>query len=81
MRGGYFDSFPNYVIYPHRMAERSGSVAVRGHTTGSHLELPDVDERKLTLIWIADTKGGSVTRWKLVEDSPQNRRAWGLDTP
>jgi hypothetical protein len=46
-----------------------------------HLDLPDADEQELTLIWIADTKDGSVTRWKLVEDTPQNRTVWGLDTP
>jgi len=76
---GYFDGFPRYVIYPRRIAERDGSVAIVGHTTGSHLGLPDEEESKLTLIWIADTSDGAVTCWKLVEDNATNRRAWGLD--
>lgn len=77
---GYFESFPRYAIYPHRITESNGRVAILGHTTGSHLGLPDDEERTLTLIWIADVDNGTVTRWKLVEDSPTNRTAWGLDT-
>ena len=76
---GYFTSFPRYVIYPSRIAERGDSVAILGRTTGSHLGLPDDEERRLTLIWIANTAGGAVTGWKLVEDNPANRKAWGLD--
>ncbi len=76
---GYFDGFPRYVIHPHRIAEQDGSVAILGHTTGSHLGLPDDEERKLTLIWIADTTRGIVTRWRLLEDTPSNRAAWRLD--
>jgi hypothetical protein len=77
---GYFEAFPRYVIHPQRIAERGDMVAVLGHTTGSHLGLPDEEERKLTLIWIVDTANGAVTRWKLVEDNPPNRSTYGLDT-
>jgi len=76
---GYFDSFPNYLIYPHALSERDGSVAILGHTTGSHLGLSDEEESLITLIWVADTAGESVSCWKLVEDTPANRDAWGLD--
>jgi hypothetical protein len=38
---GYFEKFPSYVIYPREIAERSGIVAILGHTTGSHLGLRD----------------------------------------
>jgi ketosteroid isomerase-like protein len=31
---GYMSAFPDYVIYPHQLAERDGLVAVVGHTTG-----------------------------------------------
>src|SRR4051794_28983673 len=41
---GYATAFPEYVIYPERIVEHDGQVAVLGHTTGSHLGLPDVDE-------------------------------------
>ena len=76
---GYFDGFPRYVIHPHRLAERDGSVAILGHTTGSHLGLPDDEESALTLIWIADTANGAVTAWRLIEDNPTNRNRWALD--
>jgi hypothetical protein len=75
---GYFEKFPSYVIYPRKIAERDGSVAILGHTTGSHLALRDEDERKLTVIWLVDTRDGYVTRWKLIEDNAENRGAWGL---
>jgi hypothetical protein len=78
---GYFENFPRYVIEPRQIAQRGGSVAILGHTTGSHLGLRDEDERELTLIWLVDTGDGYVTRWKLIEDNPENRGAWGLGGP
>jgi hypothetical protein len=54
-------------------------VAVLGHTTGSHLGLSDEEEQELTLIWIAEIRHGRVRVWRLREDSPENRRATGLD--
>jgi hypothetical protein len=71
---GYFTSFPEYVIYPHRIVEADGVVAVLGHTTGSHLEMPDEEEAQLTLIWAAHVADGCVTRWRLLEDTIDNRR-------
>lgn len=55
---GYFDKFPKYGIYPRQIAERGDSVAILGHTTGSHLRLRDEDERKLPLIWLVDPHEG-----------------------
>jgi SnoaL-like domain len=78
---GYLEKFPSYVIYPREIAQRGGSVAIRGHTTGSHLGLRDEEERKLTLIWLLDIRDGYVTRWKLIEDNAENRGAWGLGCP
>jgi hypothetical protein len=75
----YFDNYPDYVIHPHRIAEKRGSVALLGHTTGSHLDLLDEDESKLTLIWVATISDGAVSRWKLIEDTDANRSACGLD--
>ena len=46
-----------------------------GHTTGSHLELPDEEEVKLTLIWVADVVDGLVHTWRLEPDTIE-RRAW-----
>jgi ketosteroid isomerase-like protein len=75
---GYASSYPSYVISPHRIAERDGVVAVLGHTTGSHLGLPDDEEQELTLIWLAEVADGHLRSWRLVEDSPARRKALGL---
>ncbi len=76
---GYANSFPAYVIYPHLIAERDGLVAVVGHTTGSHLGLPDDRESKLTLIWLAEVIGGKLRKWQLIEDNADSRRQYGLE--
>jgi hypothetical protein len=68
-----------HVIYPCRISERAGRVAVLGHTTGSHLGLPDERERELTLIWVAAVTGGRVSGWRLLEDTTELRRDLGLD--
>jgi hypothetical protein len=77
---GYFEGFPEYVIYPHRIAEISGGLAaVLGHTTGWHLALPDDDESRQSLIWLAETALGKVRSSTVAEDTPQNRRQYALD--
>ncbi len=75
---GYFESFPDYVIHPQRIEVTGGSVAVLGHTTGSHLALPDDEESRQTLIWVAETDAGRVRVWRLVEDTPSNRSRYSL---
>jgi ketosteroid isomerase-like protein len=75
---GYLASFPQYVIYPRRVAERGGIVAILGHTTGSHLGLPDDEERSTTLIWLATVVDGAVKSWTLVEDTSDERQERGL---
>jgi hypothetical protein len=67
------------VIYPRRIAERNGTVAVLGHTTGSHLALPDAEEQRMTLIWLAEVVDAKLRSWTLVEDSAANRQRFGLD--
>ena len=44
---GCVNSFPDYVIYPHRIALSGDTVAILGHTTGSHLGLPDEEESSI----------------------------------
>jgi ketosteroid isomerase-like protein len=78
---GYAESFPAYVITPHQTVERDGVVAVLGHTTGSHLGLPEDEERRRTLIWVAQVVDGTLSSWRLVEDTPENRRSFGLAAP
>jgi hypothetical protein len=50
---GCASAFPDYVIYPHSVAEPSpGRVAVLGHTSGSHPGLSDQEEGELSVIWL-----------------------------
>jgi ketosteroid isomerase-like protein len=70
---GYAAGFPHYVIYPHEIVERDGRVAVAGHTTGSHLGLPDEQEAQLSVIWLADVREGRLASWHIVEDTPAAR--------
>lgn len=62
------------------MAVTGDTAAIVGHTTGSHLALPDEEEAKLTLIWLSEARDGKVLSWTLTEDNPLNRAKWGLDT-
>ena len=76
---GYAAAFPHYVIYPRAIAEVGGArVAVLGHTTGSHLGLSDQEERQLSLIWLAEVRGGRLRCWRLHEDTPARRSEFGL---
>ena len=75
---GYAAAFPDYVIYPHQIVERAGRVAVTGHTTGSHLGLPDQQEARLTVIWLADVRAGRLASWHIVADTPAARAELGL---
>jgi ketosteroid isomerase-like protein len=75
---GYCGSWPAYVIYPRRMAQTGDTVAILGHTTGSHLGLADEEESQLTLIWLCRERGGRVASWELIEDNATNRSRWQL---
>jgi hypothetical protein len=76
----YLSSFPAYVIHPRAVSESRGRVAVLGTTTGSHLDLADEDEARLTIIWLAEVKGGKVASWRITEDTPAARARLGLPT-
>ena len=57
---------------------RGDDVLVLGSTTGSHLGLPDHEERQLTVIWRATVRGGQLTLWQIIEDTPAQRALLGL---
>ena len=78
---GYFTSYPDYVIIPRDVVADGGRVAILGVTTGSHLELPDDEEMKLTVIWTADVTDGRLTAWRIVDDTPANRTRLGFTSP
>ena len=75
---GYTSLFPNYVIYPHQLVARNAEVIVLGHTTGSHLDLPDEQESGLTLLWRALVRDGRLQLWQLIEDTPDRRVQFGI---
>jgi hypothetical protein len=75
---GYTMGFPDYVIYPDRICDRGHDVVVCGATTGSHLGLPDDQERQLGVIWRAIVRDGRLTRWQILEDTPAQREILGL---
>jgi hypothetical protein len=74
----YTSLFPTYVIYPHRFVVRNSEVVVLGHTTGSHLGLPDQQESALTLLWRAIVGEGRLSLWQLIEDTPSRRIEFGF---
>ena len=75
----YIESYPDYIIHPHCISADDGTIAILGHTTGSHLDLPDADESRLTLIWVAEVVDAAVRSWTLIDDDPDNRRGIRLD--
>ena len=75
---GYTSAFPNYVIYAHQFAERGDEIAVLGHTTGSHLGLPDHEEKMLTVIWFARVENGRLSLWRIFDDDECRRDELGL---
>jgi hypothetical protein len=75
---GYTSSFPDYVIYPHQVVARNADVIVLGHTTGSHLDLPDEQETGLTLLWRTIVRDGRLQVWQLIEDTPDRRAEFGI---
>jgi ketosteroid isomerase-like protein len=76
---GYATAFPDYVIYPDRIVHRGEDVLVMGSTTGSHLGLPDEQERQLKLIWRAIVRDGLLVLWQIMADTPGQRSSLGLD--
>ena len=76
---GYAAAFPDYVIYPDRIVHRGDDVLVLGSTTGSHLGLPDEQERQLKLIWRATVRDGLLVLWQIMADTPGQRSSLGLD--
>ncbi len=67
---GYFTGFPLYVVHPRHLRARGATVAVLGTTTGSHLGLPDEEEQRLDVLWLAEVTGGRLSRWEVAEATP-----------
>lgn len=75
---GYATAFPEYVVYPSLIVDRGAEVIVLGTTTGSHLGLPDDEERKLGVIWRALVDEGALSLWEILDDTADNRTRYGV---
>jgi hypothetical protein len=64
---GYLAAFPEYVIDPRELAADGSRVSVLGTTTGSHLGLPDDDEMRLEVLWLADVVDGRLSLWQVAD--------------
>lgn len=76
----YLASYPDYHIYIRRIFQNDNTIYLVGHTTGSHLNLPDAEEfHSEAVIWISQVNDGKVTRWQLKNDSPEQVKRLNLD--
>lgn len=75
--GDYLKRFPGFVLYPSRFVEAGPRIGVLGSTTGSHVGLPDDQERRGAQLWIAEVAEGQLKRWAMRADTPENRGMLG----
>ncbi len=76
----YLESYPDYHLYIRRIFQNGDIIYLVGHTTGSHLNLPDAEEfHSEGVIWISQVKDGKVARWQLQNDSPEAIKRLDLD--
>jgi uncharacterized protein (TIGR02246 family) len=69
----YFALCPTYLIHVSEIYVAGDEVVLIGRTTGSHLKQPRRTEIQDTLIWVAETRDGQVSAWRLYYDTPDNR--------
>jgi ketosteroid isomerase-like protein len=75
---GYFDLCPEYMIHVREMHVRGDMAVIVGSTTGSHLELPRLEEFRDPLIWTAKVRDGSVSEWALHYLTEENRQLFAI---
>jgi len=69
----YFEVYKNYKIYIRQIFELDDSIALLGHTTGSHLNLSDeVEFHAESVIWLARVAEDKITHWQIFSDSIEN---------
>lgn len=72
--GDYLSTYPNYHIYIRQLFENENDVILIGHTTGSHLDLPDEEEfHDEAVIWVATVEDGLLSAWKLYNDTVETQ--------
>ena len=75
---GYFTQCPDYMIHISALHVIDESVVLVGRTTGSHLNLPRLDEFRESLLWVAGIRGDRVAEWRLLPDTPASYRTLRL---
>ena len=75
----YFDICPNYMIYISQYAIKNDTVSFLGRTTGSHRKISRIDEFEETLIFTATIKNNRISKWQLLNDTPDNRKSVNLE--
>lgn len=69
----YLDTYKNYKIYIRQIFELDDSIALVGHTTGSHLNLSDeVEFHAEGVIWLVKIIKGKIFYWQIFSDSIEN---------
>ena len=69
----YLTENPDYTIYIRQVYTAGDRVILIGHTTGSHLELPEVVEFHTEgVIWLTEVSDGKVSTWQLLQDTQEN---------
>ena len=69
----YLTENPDYKIYIRQAFKSGNRVILIGHTTGSHLDLPELVEFHTEgVIWLSEVNEGKVTTWQLLEDTQEN---------
>lgn len=69
----YLEKYPEYRIFINRIIQNDKEIYLIGHTTGSHLELPeDVEFITEGVIWKSVVEEGKIITWQLYKDTLQN---------
>lgn len=76
----YLETFPDYQIYVRQIFKDEDTIYLLGHTTGSHLNLPDEKEfHGEGVIWISKVRDGQLSLWQLINDSPDEMARLNLE--
>jgi len=77
----YLETYPDYQIYIRRIILNDDVVYLMGHTTGSHLNLPDEEEfHEEGVIWASKVDQGKISLWQLYNDTLEEFNCLQLET-
>lgn len=70
----FFRSFPQYRNHFEAVLSRGNTVTMIGYTV-----CPGFPALEGPALWTADTGEGKLTKWRVYEDTPEERRRLGID--